>query len=213
MEWSQGTCGVKNFFSPKMSILAIFGALCSGSIVVILPYISSPLGLRASNSIYTEMRTLFPTKLAKTLYSPIQHYIFSSFKRLLGYYTVLFLAPKKNCCSRLSMLGHHTWKAFIDIRHKRNTLQPAQWLIGFVNEAIMCGKNVRQIIVQKGTVLMQFWAEPYMLLHLHTIRRNSHSRNQSTIVLLLQCVSPVSQCQCFTCRDSSGNIMADVFLE
>ena len=95
-------------FLPKMSILAIFGALCSGSIVVILPYISSPLGLRASNSIYTEMRTLFPTKLAKTLYSPIQHYIFSSFKRLLGYYTVLFLAPKKNCCSRLSMLGHHT---------------------------------------------------------------------------------------------------------
>ena len=83
------------FFPPKMSVLAIFGALCSGSIVVILPYISSPLGLRASNSIYTEMRTLFPTKLAKTLYSPIQHYIFSSFKRLLGYYTVVFLAPKK----------------------------------------------------------------------------------------------------------------------
>ena len=139
--------------SPKMLILVIFGTLCSGSIYVILPYISSPLGLRASNSIYTEMRTLFPTKLAKTLYSPI-HYIFSSFKRLLGYYTVLFLAPKKNCCSRLSMLGHHTWKAFIDIRHKRNTLQPEQWLIGFVNEAIMCGKNGRKIVTQKRTVFV-----------------------------------------------------------
>ena len=64
--------------NPKMLILVILGTLCIGSIVVILPYISSPLGLRASNSIYTEMRTLFPTKLAKTLYSPI-HYIHLQF--------------------------------------------------------------------------------------------------------------------------------------
>ena len=122
-----------------MLILVILGTLCIGSIVVILPYISSPLGLRASNSIYTEMRTLFPTKLAKTLYSPI-HYIHLQFiQKTFRILYCTFFSTKKNCCSRLSMLGHHTWKAFIDIRHKRNTLQPAQWLIGFVNEAIMCG--------------------------------------------------------------------------
>ena len=95
-----------------MLILVILGTLCIGSIVVILPYISSPLGLRASNSIYTEMRTLFPTKLAKTLYSPIQHYIFSSFKRLLGYYTVLFFSTKKKLLFPLVDAGPSHMKSF-----------------------------------------------------------------------------------------------------
>ena len=79
-----------------MLILVILGTLCIGSIVVILPYISSPLGLRASNSIYTEMRTLFPTKLAKTLYSPI-HYIHLQFiqKTFRILYCTFFSTKKK----------------------------------------------------------------------------------------------------------------------
>ena len=79
-----------------MLVLVILGTLCIGSIVVILPYISSPLGLRASNSIYTEMRTLFPTKLAKTLYSPI-HYIHLQFiqKTFRILYCTFFSTKKK----------------------------------------------------------------------------------------------------------------------
>ena len=81
--------------NPKMLILVILGTLCIGSIVVILPYISSPLGLRASNSIYTEMRTLFPTKLAKTLYSPI-HYIHLQFiQKTFRILYCTFFSPKK----------------------------------------------------------------------------------------------------------------------